>query len=244
MTSKEFSSTGHVGTLSAYCADFRHKLLHPNTFKYNRQMDAFSFIFQIAILIFSVVIHEVSHGMAALYLGDHTAQYEGRLTLNPLKHLSFMGMVIVPIFTLLIWGIPVGSAKPVPYNPYNLRNQKWGPAMVAAAGPISNLFVALFFGMVIRALIIFNAPLVLLNLIPIFTIIVALNILLAVINLVPIPPIDGSKVVFPFFARLSSSEADILVVSSEALIYAILDAAFNFVHFFGPSYIAAFIFYC
>jgi len=166
------------------------------------QAYVFNLIFQLLILIFSVVIHEVSHGVMAYNLGDSTAKDMGRLTLNPIPHLSFMGMVVIPIFTFLIWGIPVGSAKPVPYNPYNLRNQKWGPAMVAAAGPASNLVVAFVFGMIIRASIIFNAPPVILDLIPFFIIIVALNVLLAVINLVPIPPIDGSKIVFPMLPVL------------------------------------------
>ena len=100
-------------------------------------------IFGVAILIMSVVIHEVSHGYAALFLGDHTAEYEGRLTLNPLKHLDMVGSIIVPAISYLLGGVIFGWAKPVPYNPFNLRNQRWGDAIVSIAGPVANIFLAL-----------------------------------------------------------------------------------------------------
>src|SRR3989338_8951510 len=94
------------------------------------------FIFIIIILIFSVVIHEVSHGYAANALGDSTARFAGRLTLNPLKHLDLTGSVIIPAILILTQaGFIFGWAKPVPYNPYNLRNQRWGEAIVGGAGP-------------------------------------------------------------------------------------------------------------
>src|SRR3989338_4155214 len=108
------------------------------------------FAFSIIILIFSIVIHEVSHGYAALALGDKTAQHEGRLTLNPLKHLDPFGSVILPVRSYIFGGFIFGWAKPVPYNTYNLRNSKRDPALVAAAGPLSNLGLALIFGLVIR----------------------------------------------------------------------------------------------
>src|SRR3989338_121736 len=109
------------------------------------------FIFQVAILVMSVVIHEVSHGFMAYALGDSTAKYAGRLTLNPIPHIDPFGSIILPfILSLLPGGMVFGWAKPVPYNPYNLRDQKWGPGLVAAVGPVSNLFVALVFGLVIR----------------------------------------------------------------------------------------------
>src|SRR3990172_1878487 len=109
------------------------------------------YVFYIAVLIFSVVIHEVSHGTIANRLGDPTAKFAGRLTLNPIKHLDLWGSIILPVFLILVRSpILFGWAKPVPYNPYNLKNQKWGPAMVAAAGPASNLLLAVFFGLIIR----------------------------------------------------------------------------------------------
>ena len=97
-------------------------------------------IFSVIIFIFSVIIHEVSHGYAAYLQGDNTAKYAGRLTLNPIPHIDIFGSIVLPLF-LVLSKIPiiVGWAKPVPFNPYNLRNQKWGEAIVAIAGPLSNM---------------------------------------------------------------------------------------------------------
>src|SRR3989338_330219 len=111
---------------------------------------AMEFIFVIAILVMSVVIHEVSHGYAALALGDPTAKYQGRLTLNPISHLDPVGSFLVPLLGYFAGDFIIGWAKPVPFNPYNLRNQKWGEAIVAIAGPLSNIFLATIFGLIIR----------------------------------------------------------------------------------------------
>ncbi len=151
-------------------------------------------LFLIVILIFSIVIHEVSHGAMANHLGDPTAKYAGRLTLNPLKHLDPIGSVIVPVFLILTTGTGIGWAKPVPINPSNFRDQKYGSLKVAIAGPGANLVVALIFGLVIR----FGFTFLPGSLISIFSSIVFLNILLAVFNLIPIPPLDGSHVLFTF----------------------------------------------
>lgn len=98
-----------------------------------------TFIFAIAILIMSVVIHEVAHGIAALWQGDVTAKYEGRLTLNPIAHIDPIGSILVPFFCALLPGsLMFGWAKPVPVNPYNFKNKRWGEALVAFAGPLSN----------------------------------------------------------------------------------------------------------
>src|SRR3990167_3783928 len=101
------------------------------------------FLFQIIVLIMSAVVYEVSHGYAASLLGDETARYEGRLTLNPLKHLDFVGSFLVPFLAYSLGGFIFGWAKPVPYNPYNLRPGRWSEAMVAVAGPASNVAIAL-----------------------------------------------------------------------------------------------------
>lgn len=159
-------------------------------------ISGFDFIFSVAVLIMSVVVHEVSHGYVAYRLGDMTAKYAGRLTLNPLKHLDFLGSFIVPAVTYLIGGFIFGWAKPVPYNPYNLRNQKWGPAMVAAGGPAANLLIALIFGLLVRFTLHSSWMVLPPAFIQIVTMIVFINILLAIFNLVPIPPLDGSKVLF------------------------------------------------
>lgn len=158
-------------------------------------MQGIDFIFGIAALIMSVVAHEVSHGQMALFLGDETAKWSGRLTLNPINHLDLFGSIILPVLTFLSGGFIIGWAKPVPYNPYNLKNQKWGPALVAIAGPAANIIIALFFGILIR-----NAGAFPISFYPAIintsVLIVSINITLAVFNLVPIPPLDGSKILF------------------------------------------------
>jgi len=156
-------------------------------------------IFYIGILIMSVVIHEVSHGAMALWLGDPTAKQQGRLTLNPISHLDLFGSFLVP---LTLWVVSAGSfvfgwAKPVPYNPYNLKNQKTGPALVAVAGPLSNLLIAIVFGLIFKFIWPFVAFMANAELIQIvFTAIIIINIVIAVFNLIPIPPLDGSKILF------------------------------------------------
>lgn len=150
----------------------------------------------IVTLILSIVLHEAAHGFMADRLGDPTARLQGRLTLNPLVHIDPIGSIVVPALLFLTnAGILFGWAKPVPYNPYNLRDQKWGEAKVAAAGPAVNLALALCFGLLIR----FAAPL---GLAPAFielsSYIVYINILLAFFNLIPFPPLDGSKIIQPF----------------------------------------------
>ena len=114
-------------------------------------MDATNGLFYIVILIMSVVIHEVSHGFMAEYFGDKTARYAGRLTLNPLKHLDLFGSIILPV-VLIISHSPFlfGWAKPVPYNPNNLSNRRWGTMAVACAGVLANFSIAVIFGIIIR----------------------------------------------------------------------------------------------
>jgi len=162
-------------------------------------MDSFvTLIFQLAILLMSVVVHEFAHGWMAFRLGDPTAKYYGRLTLNPIKHLDFWGSFMVPLMLFIFsqGTMMFGWAKPVPYNPYNLKDQRYGSAKVAFAGPAANLLVALVFGLGLRYL-----PMELMistGLGQVFGLIVFLNILLAIFNLMPIPPLDGSKVLFTF----------------------------------------------
>jgi Zn-dependent protease len=152
-----------------------------------------NFIFSIIIVIMSVVVHEVSHGYAADALGDPTPRLQGRLTLNPLKHLDLFGSVLFPALSYMVGGIIFGWAKPVMINPYNLKAKKWGEAIVAFAGPLSNIVLAVIFSMLIRyadilglssAFVTFSMT------------IVVMNIVLAIFNLIPIPPLDGSKILF------------------------------------------------
>lgn len=152
-------------------------------------------IFKILVVLFSVVLHEVSHGAVANSLGDNTAKNLGRLTLNPFKHLDLFGSIILPIFTLLAGGFIFGYAKPVPYNPANLRDRKYGPAKVAFAGPAVNMVIAVMFGLLLRFL---PSSLEATTLPQLLSFIVMLNLVLAVFNLVPIPPLDGHWLLLTF----------------------------------------------
>ena len=156
-------------------------------------------LFQIVVLLYSVVIHEVSHGLVANSLGDPTAKNLGRLSLNPLKHLDMFGSVILPLILFFVRSpFIVGYAKPVPYVPENLRDRKYGPAKVAIAGPASNLVLAFLFGMTLRFLPdVFTSPLV-----PqLLSFIIVLNLVLAIFNLFPIPPLDGHWLLMTFLPR-------------------------------------------
>lgn len=154
-------------------------------------MDPLSFIFVITILIISVIAHELAHGYAALWFGDPTARLAGRLTLNPLAHLDLVGSFIVPVLTFF-GGFIIGWAKPVPYNPHNLGGSKYVEAFVAGAGPLTNVFIALVFSALIQLNIAFSFFPVQFH--ELLLIVVYVNLILAVINLIPVPPIDGSKV--------------------------------------------------
>ena len=190
-------------------------------------MQGVDVIFGIIVLIMSVVVHEVSHGYIANSLGDPTARIAGRLTLNPIKHLDPVGSVLVPIFTYLIGGFIFGWAKPVPYNPYNLRGGKWGPALVAAAGPLSNFLLAIIFGIVLRIVtplsVIPEAALSLIELI------VLINIVLGIFNLIPIPPLDGSKVLFALLPPSMRNVENFFTRYQLILIVALIFFAWRFI---------------
>ena len=162
--------------------------------------------FSILILVLSVVVHEVAHGWAAYFLGDPTAKLAGRLTLNPIQHLDPMGSFIVPLLTYSLGGFIFGWAKPVPYNPYNLRAGRAGPAIVATAGPAANLFLAACFSVVIR-LTMGAVPVAFFQL---ASMIVVINLGLAIFNLIPIPPLDGSKILFALIPYRYHSVEEIL----------------------------------
>lgn len=150
----------------------------------------------IIALIISIVLHEMAHGFAADWLGDPTARLQGRLSLNPLVHIDPIGSVLIPALLFITnAGILFGWAKPVPYNPYNLRSPKWGEAMVAAAGPATNILIALIFGVLIRLGDTLGLSSSFLDL---ASYIVYINILLAFFNMIPFPPLDGSKIIQPF----------------------------------------------
>ncbi|MFA5355590.1 MAG: site-2 protease family protein [Candidatus Paceibacterota bacterium] len=152
-------------------------------------------IFSLIVLLFSVMIHEIAHGSVALALGDPTAKYAGRLTLNPLKHLDLMGSVLIPLMLLVLTmgqGPIFGWAKPVPVNPALFKDKKWGELKVSLAGPAVNFLIATIFGLVLRFIDLPETLAVL------FRIICIYNFLWGIFNLVPIPPLDGSHILFSF----------------------------------------------
>lgn len=194
--------------------------------------------FYFITLVYSVIIHEVSHGVVALWLGDLTAKYAGRLTLSPWSHIDPIGSLILPIGLVLTTGFAFGYAKPVPYNPYNLRDQKWGSLKVALAGPFSNFLLAL-----IAVVLAWILPLSQMDKVEILTrfynvisgsgdflarfgslaegiagsfpsiffglllLIVFWNVVLGCFNLIPIPPLDGSKILYAIFPISERTQA-------------------------------------
>jgi len=152
-------------------------------------------LFSVIVLILSATIHEYMHGFVANQLGDPTAKNMGRLTLNPIKHLDLFGSVLLPLSLMLV-GSPFlfGWAKPVPYNPNNLSDRKYGDAKVAAAGPLANLIMAILFAVVFR----FLDPASMFSYL--VSEIIIINLLLMVFNLVPLPPLDGSKILACFLS--------------------------------------------
>ena len=147
-------------------------------------------------LAVAVILHEVAHGYAALMLGDPTAKYAGRLTLNPIKHIDLWGTILVPGFLILSGtGFVFGWAKPVPVNYNNLGRGKYGPLLVALAGPATNFVLVAFFGLLARVSPAGTA-------LPfLFVSIAMVNAVLMLFNLIPVPPLDGSKVLYLFLDR-------------------------------------------
>lgn len=149
-------------------------------------------LFILLVLFFSITIHEISHGAAAFMLGDSTAKDEGRLSLNPLRHIDPFGTVIFPLFLLVLTfgrGPIFGWAKPVPVNPYNFRDQKKGTIIVSLAGPLSNFLIGVIFSVLVNFFVFSNLS-------SFFTIISLYNFALAFFNILPFPPLDGFHILF------------------------------------------------
>lgn len=142
------------------------------------------FVAWVAAILIALTVHEFSHALAAHLMGDQTAKRMGRLSLNPLTHIDPIGFLALVL-------VGFGWGKPVPFNPYNLRFPKWGSALVAAAGPLSNLIMVMIFGTVLKYTqhLLPNGNL----LIEFLTLLIVLNLILCLFNLIPIPPLDGSK---------------------------------------------------
>lgn len=194
-------------------------------------MDIFLIIFQFAILFLSIMIHEISHGSMALALGDSTAKDMGRLTFNPIKHFDLWGTFLLPLLMLFATQGRAffGWAKPVPFNPYNLKNPKRDAGLIGLAGPASNLVVACFFGGLIRLL-----PHLGVNLssaiFVIFDLIMYLNLMLMLFNLIPIPPLDGSRILYAILPR--SAEKFIFAIERYGIFFLML------IIFFGAPYLS------
>lgn len=156
-------------------------------------------VIAVVALLITLTTHEYCHALVAFMLGDESAKRAGRLTLNPLVHIDPIGTIVVPLIGMLS-GLPlIGWAKPVPYNPYNLRNFKWGPTIVALAGPISNFVFAIVY-LVMLKLAVDSIGLPLTNLAVIFlTLLVVINVVLGIFNFIPVPPLDGSKLLNALF---------------------------------------------
>ena len=155
----------------------------------------------IVVLLFSVIIHEVSHGYVADKLGDPTARLAGRLTLNPKSHIDLFGSIILPLMLILLnTGIVFGWAKPVPFDPFNLKNPRRDSAIISFAGPLSNFIIAIISSILIRVFIFSDIAVLL------FSTIIYLNMILAVFNLLPIHPLDGFKVVGGLLSEKQASD--------------------------------------
>jgi len=161
-------------------------------------------------IIFAITVHESAHGYAARYFGDMTAHYLGRITLNPLKHIDPVGTIILPALSVMLGGILFGWAKPVPVNFSNLRSPKKNMMWVALAGPFSNLLMAIFWTFLFARLQIFpDSSIIFLSAMALAGI--QINLILMVLNMLPIPPLDGGKVAisllpYPWSSHLENLE--------------------------------------
>jgi len=143
-------------------------------------------------LVIAISLHEMMHAFVGLKLGDTTAQEEGRISINPLRHIDPFMTIVLPIMTLLLFGAPILAAKPVPFNPDRVKWDEFGAALLAAAGPFTNLGLAVLGAIVAQA---FTGNIDVYNALTIF---VSLNVAIFIFNLVPIPPLDGSRVLYAF----------------------------------------------
>lgn len=192
-------------------------------------------IITIVALISSIILHEMAHGYAANALGDPTARLQGRLSPNPLVHIDPLGSVIIPAILIFSGAnILFGWAKPVPYNPYNLSNQKWGEALVAAAGPAVNILLAAIFSIIIRFGMVLNLSETFMSA---ALYIVYINILLALFNMLPFPPLDGSKIlaaILPFRAQQQYRQFTLWV--QQYGLFAMFAFIFIFLNFFSDPF--------
>ncbi|MDP2656498.1 MAG: site-2 protease family protein [bacterium] len=190
------------------------------------------YILTAIVILMSLTVHEFSHGLSAYFLGDHTAKNAGRLTLNPIRHLDLYGSIVVPgVLILLSSPFVFGWAKPVPVNPFAMRNPKWGGLLSAVAGPISNIILGLVAAIILKIVYPF-LPSTNLLLLFLFQCIV-INFVLALFNLVPVPPLDGSRIWSSFLSPkqqfIVERYAPFFVLALLLLFYGPISIAINFV---------------
>lgn len=178
------------------------------------------FLISLIILLYSIILHELAHGFVAEKLGDYTPRISGRLTLNPISHLDPLGSIILPFFTVYFLGFGFGWARPVPINPLNFQDPQKDMAKVAIAGPLTNIILAILFLIFYKIYSLFgiHSNLLLFGL--------TINLALALFNLIPIPPLDGSRV---FLRNLSPQTMFILENLGFLLV-------FLFIYLFGPLF--------
>jgi len=178
--------------------------------------DPLSLVYLIVALISALTLHEFAHAWASDWLGDRTARQEGRLSLNPLVHIDPFMTLLLPIL-LIVLHSPVifGAARPVPFNPWAVRYGKWGAAIVAAAGPAMNLFLAVFFALWLRFIPVSA------DIMPLFIIIITINISFMIFNLIPIPPLDGSRIAYAVFPFLRNA-FDMMERNGMAIIFLLI----------------------
>lgn len=156
------------------------------------QLDASHLLIIIPVIFVSMAIHEAMHAFASHWLGDTTASDMGRLTLNPLKHIDLTTTILLPVVLILAGFPPIFAAKPVPFNPDRVKYEEFGAALIGVAGPLTNLFLAIIGAVLLRAL---NMPTDPFNIVAIFVIV---NVSFFVFNMIPFPPLDGSRLLYAF----------------------------------------------
>ena len=189
--------------------------------------DPLYIIIVLIIAAFSVILHELAHGVVAYFLGDNTAREAGRLTLNPLKHIDPFMSILVPVILYIMKAPVFGAAKPVPINHYNLKGKEWGMALVALAGPFANFLIAFiafligYFSGVLQ-----HDP----NSLPyfIFAELVYLNLGFMLFNLIPVPPLDGSRVLYAIVPDAVREIMNKMEVYGFIIVYALILIFGNF----------------
>ena len=189
------------------------------------QFDPASFIRQISIwaipVLFAITLHEVAHGWVAERLGDKTARMLGRITLNPVKHIDPVGTVLVPLLLVMMGGLPFGWAKPVPITVENLRNRRRDMAIIAVAGPMANLAMAVFWTLILKIALTLNVPNISTPLRFMGIAGLSINLVLMLVNLLPIPPLDGGRVASNLLPLRTSAKYDRLEPYGLIIIFAL-----------------------